>query len=198
MRDHRAAAAALRARFRLARRALPSPERVLLALAGRRPASPTAVPATTVNLSVSPRIQVNPAAREILRRTDVRHHPVTLPAAVPPGLTRVVHTHRVDASATALTRTQRYVTTLQHQLTRTEQRIPQAVQVVNRPAAAAAAESSPGQSRRPAAVGPPPGGSQPAPLPAGWPQPDLGRITEHVLGVIDHRLTAYSERLGRG
>ena len=196
MRDLRGAASRHRARFVLDRPMVPPVGRVLMAARGL----------TVLHPEVRTTLAINTHPTYVVSRPTLV---IALPAAQPgrdpapgpvPGRRQVAAAVRTPAtrvgSTTVLGRLDRVLTSMERRVTRTEERVPQVTRVVSHTTVAGgvvpAAETRPTAPSSVARALPTTDGPRPqAPL-------DLARITDHVLGVMDDRLAAHAERLGRG
>lgn len=196
MRDHRLTAAAHAARFALRSGRVSAVQRVLPA--GRRAASLVSGQRLRLAVNVSPTwrwrggdtvVHAVSAGRDITRTVVQLRERVTIRPRI-----------AVESPSEAPQNAMRgqIVTSLEHRLTRTEQRLAQAVTIVTRGAAAPQAEPTPHVGGQPYDRQPATGAAASAQLQAPDTTFDLARITDHVVGALEHRLTAYSERLGRG
>lgn len=196
MRDLMGDARRHRARFVLTRPAVPPVGRILLAARG--------VTMLRYGHRTTLTVTANPT---FVQTRSFSQLPLGAPAPVPAVPLSSAEGGRVSAAVLRLTRRldtlsathrlERVVSTVERRVIRTEERVPQVTRVLTYAGitdqARQGAESRPDAERgapasRPQfAVAPP----QPASL-------DLARITDHVLGAMDERLSAYAERLGRG
>lgn len=197
MRDYLGYTARHRARFGLARRSAPQVGRVLLA--GRR--ATVLLDAPRTRLTINATLAITPSRpRFVVAATTPPAGPVR-----PRTVAEVVHgrgslavlerIRRIERTSTT-SLTERIVTTQERQVARTEERVPQVTRVVTHlaPVEPSLRAGEPRvQTPSPATPPVPPLG-----VPVPPPPLDLARITDHVLGAMDHRLSAYAERLGRG
>ncbi len=196
MRDHCLTAAAHAARFALRSGRVPVVQRVLPA--GRRAAALVSGQRLRLAVNVSPTwrwrggdtvVHAVSAGRDITRTVVQLRERVTIRPRI-----------AVESPSEAPQNAMRgqIVTSLEHRLTRTEQRLAQAVTVVTRGAGAQQVEPTRHAGGQILSQQSSPAGTASALTQSQPPTFDLARITDHVVGALEHRLTAYSERLGRG